>query len=338
MMACILGCAGAVLGEAERDFFREADPFGFIIFARNCQNRDQLSTLIEDLRLCVGRRAPVLIDQEGGRVQRLRPPQWRAAPPAGRFGALYRQAPDLAVRAIRLNAYRVAGDLHEVGIDVNCAPVLDLQERRGHQVIGDRAFSDDPATVAALGLACAEGLRAGGVMPVIKHLPGHGRAQVDSHHALPVIAASLDALLQRDLVPFQALADMPAGMTGHLVLNAVDPDQPATLSRQVIRQLIRGLVGFDGLLLSDDLAMQALTGPLGGRAAAAISAGCDIAMHCNGAMAEMMAVADRLPVLAGDALRRAESLLSAIETPPAPGATLRRDLADAALWRVIDDA
>ena len=309
MKSCILGCAGGALTEDERRLFRDVDPLGFILFARNCENPSQLRRLVDDLRDAVGRRAPVLVDEEGGRVQRMKPPVWRDAPAPGFFGAIHARNPDAARALAVINARLIAEDLCAVGIDVNCAPLLDLRENNGHAVIGDRAFSPEPNVVVRLGQAWVDGLRAGGVMPVIKHLPGHGRTRVDSHHALPVVDASLEDLEERDFAPFRAFRNNPVGMTGHLLFRAIDPDRPATLSKTVIGAVIRGRIGFDGLLLTDDLSMSALNGSLGDRAAAAVAAGCDIALHCNGVMAEMQDVADSVPALVGDSLRRAETLI-----------------------------
>jgi len=309
MRACILGCASAVLGEAERRFFRETDPFGFILFARNCVDDDQLRRLVDNLREAVGREAPVLIDEEGGRVQRMKPPTWRDYPAPGRFGEIYAQNPELALELARVNARLIAEDLFTVGINVNCAPLLDLREAGGHAVIGDRAFSSEPETVVALAQAWIGGLRDGGVVPVIKHIPGHGRARVDSHHALPLVEATLDDLEARDFVPFRAFRDAEVGMTGHLLFQAIDPNTPSTLSATVIDRIVRERIGFDGLLMTDDLSMSALAGTIGDRADRSFVAGCDIALHCNGDMDEMREVASAAPMLAGPGLRRAETLL-----------------------------
>jgi beta-N-acetylhexosaminidase len=311
MKACILGCASASLGDEERRFFRESDPFGFILFARNCADRDHLRRLVGELREAVGREAPILIDQEGGRVQRMKPPCWRNAPAPGRFGEIHRRDPNAALELARMNARLIAEDLNEVGIDVNCAPLLDLREPDGHEVIGDRAFSSETSVVVDLAKAWIEGLRAGGVIPVVKHLPGHGRSRVDSHDALPVVEASLSELEERDFVPFRALRDAPAGMTGHLLFKAIDPDEPSTLSARLINEVIRESIGFDGLLMSDDVSMSALKGSIGERAERAIAAGCDIALHCNGEMREMRDLMARIPDLAGPARRRADAMADA---------------------------
>ncbi|MDA1309553.1 MAG: beta-N-acetylhexosaminidase [Proteobacteria bacterium] len=310
MKACILGCESAVLSAAERAFFRETNPFGFILFARNCQDREQLRRLVADLRAAVGRDAPVLIDEEGGRVQRMKPPCWRDSPAPGAFGEIFLRDPAAALELARMNARLIAEDLYEVGIDVNCAPLLDLREANGHAVIGDRAFAPEPETVVLLAEAWIKGLRAGGVVPVIKHLPGHGRTRVDSHHALPVVDADLADMDVRDFSPFRSLRDSLAGMTGHLLFSAIDPDHPATLSRKVVAEVIRQRIGFDGLLLTDDLSMSALCGSIGERAEQAIAAGCDIALHCNGVLEEMREVAAKVPALSGEGLRRAEAVLA----------------------------
>ena len=290
--AVVLGCAGPALGADEAAFLREADPLGFILFARNCESPAQVRALVTALRESVGRaEAPVLIDQEGGRVARLRPPHWRAAPAAACFGDLAATDPDRAARAAWINARLIAADLADLGITVNCAPVLDLARPETHAVIGDRALAGDPETVAALGRAVCAGLLAGGVLPVAKHLPGHGRARVDSHAALPIIEADAETLAGSDFVPFTALAEAaPWAMTAHAVYTALDPDRPATLSPGVIAGTLRERIGFSGVLISDDLSMKALSGDLATRAAEALAAGCDLVLHCNGDRAEMAAV------------------------------------------------
>jgi len=303
-LAVVFGLAGPRLGEDERRFFAETRPLGFILFARNCKTPDQIRALIAELRACVAREdAPVLIDQEGGRVARLKPPRWRAAPAAARFGALDARDPGRADEAARLNARLIAAELAALGITVDCLPVLDLADPEGHDVIGDRAFSHDPKAVARLGAATCEGLLAGGVLPVVKHMPGHGRARADSHHALPVVEAPLDLLRATDFAPFRALADAPWGMTAHVAYSALDP-LPATVSRRVIGEIIRGEIGFDGVLASDDLAMEALSGGPGERAAAALAAGCDVVLHCSGALDAMRAVAGAARPLDDAALER----------------------------------
>lgn len=290
----IFGCAGLTLGEDERAFFRDADPLGFIVFARNIDNPDQARRLIDDLRSSVARAdAPVLVDQEGGRVARLKPPHWRKAPPGRVLGDLYRRDPAKGLEAARLNSRLLAMDVASIGCDVDCLPVLDIAFPETHAVIGDRAYADTPEAVAAIGRAAAEGLMAESVMPVIKHIPGHGRATVDSHDHLPHVGASREVLEKTDFLPFRLLSDLPWAMTGHLLFEAVDPDEPITVSAGALKEVIRDHVGFDGLLLSDDLSMQALGGLLGDRAARSIAAGCDVALHCNGRMDEMKQVADR---------------------------------------------
>jgi len=306
--AAIFGCAGPALSGEERAFFRDADPLGFILFARNIDQPEQTRRLTEDLRSCVARtEAPVLIDQEGGRVARLRPPHWRKAPPARVLGELYTRNPEAGLEATALNSRLLALDVASIGCDVDCLPVLDIAFAETHAVIGDRAYGALPETVAALGRAAAEGLMAEGVMPVIKHIPGHGRATVDSHDALPRVAVSRDTLERTDFVPFRLLADLPWAMTAHVLYEAVDPDAALTVSARGVSEVVRGHIGFDGLLLSDDLSMQALGGTLGERAARALAAGCDIALHCNGRRDEMVEVAGHTGPMSRDAVRRFEA-------------------------------
>lgn len=303
--ATIFGCQGLALADEEREFFRRADPLGFILFARNCDTPAQIAALVRELRATVGRHdAPVLIDQEGGRVQRLKPPRWRQAPPARRFGELYRRDPQAGREAVHLNMKLIAADLLALGIDVDCVPLLDVPVPGAHDVIGERAFALEPEVVADLGRVAAGTLLEMGVMPVIKHLPGHGRAGVDSHFDLPRVDTPVVELQHSDFLPFKALADMPWGMTAHVLYTAIDDRHPATTSATVIDRIIRGHIGFDGLLLSDDLSMQALGGSLAERAAASLAAGCDIALHCNGKLAEMAAVAGASPRLSDKAQRR----------------------------------
>ncbi len=320
----IFGLAGLHPSDEESRFFREADPVGFILFARNCREPEQVRDLVQALRAIVGRDdAPVLIDQEGGRVQRLRPPHWRSAPPSAVFGALCSSDLDqdidhqtggrgrAALEACYLNARLLGTELAALGLSVDCAPVLDVRQPFGHDIIGDRAFADDVQTVALLGRAVCAGLLAEGVLPVIKHIPGHGRATLDSHEALPVVDAPLDELERVDFAPFAALADAPMAMTAHVVYTAVDPHAPASTSKTVIERVIRGAIGFDGLLISDDLCMRALAGTPVARATAAIEAGCDVVLHCNGDLGEMRAVAQACPPLTSrsqERLARAEAL------------------------------
>jgi len=313
-LAFVCGCAGPALEAEERAFFRDASPWGLILFKRNVVDREQLRALTGSFRDCVGRAdAPVFIDQEGGRVQRLGPPHWRAYPAAARFEA----AAD-PPRAAWLAARLIAHDLREVGITVDCAPVLDVADADGHAVIGSRAFSAAPERVATLGGAFCEGLLAGAVVPVIKHMPGHGRAKADSHFELPVIAASRAQLVARDFAPFAALRDAPMAMTAHVVYSAIDPASPATTSPNVVARVMRQAIGFDGLILCDDLSMKALAGPFGERARAAFAAGLDVALHCTGHLGEALAVAQASPKLAGASLRRAEAALARAAGRPQP--------------------
>jgi len=291
--AVIYGCSGTVLNGEEKRFFADARPAGFILFERNCQDPDQVRGLINDLRACIGSAdAPILIDQEGGRVRRLKPPHWRDAPAAAVFKALARLNLELAVEAAHLNAQLIAAELGNLGINVNCAPVLDVPSPGSHEIIGDRAFGDNPAMVSALGLATAEGFLSMGVLPVLKHIPGHGRAMADSHKDLPVVEAPVADLDLIDFAPFRALAHLPWAMTAHVVYSALDGDAPATTSAPVIQGTIRGAIGFDGVLVSDDLSMKALMGTMAERATASLAAGCDLVLHCCGDMAEMREVAN----------------------------------------------
>ncbi|MDR4308430.1 beta-N-acetylhexosaminidase [Chelatococcus sambhunathii] len=309
--AFISGCKGLALSADERAFFSDAEPWGLILFGRNIEGHEQIRALCADFRDVVGRDdAPVLIDQEGGRVQRIRPPLCEAHPPAARYGALYAAEPASGLEAARLGAELLARELSAIGITVDCLPVLDLPADGMTQAIGDRAYADEADAVAALGRAVIEGALAGGVLPVIKHMPGHGRATVDSHYQLPRVAADRATLEASDFRPFKALADAPLGMTGHIVFEAIDPDRPGTLSPVVIEEIIRGHIGFDGLLMTDDLSMKALSGGVGASAAAALVAGCDVALHCNGDMGEMQQVAAAAPRLEGRSAERAARALS----------------------------
>lgn len=312
--AVIFGCIGADLSDAERAFFAEADPVGFILFERNCSSPEQVRRLCADLRASVGRNdAPILIDQEGGRVRRLKPPHWRAAPSARTFADLAKRNPAAGVEAVRLNARLMAAELIDLGIDVDCTPVLDLPQDDADPIIGDRAYGTEPATVAHLARAVGEGLIAGGVLPVIKHIPGHGRARADSHKELPRVEASHTDLSAHDFQPFRALADLPMAMTAHVVFEAIDAAAPATCSRTVIETIIRGEIGFDGWLISDDLSMKALSGSFADRARAALDAGCDVVLHCNGDQTEMQAVLSgtrRLDTAGMDRLNRARALIA----------------------------
>src|SRR6266446_3106103 len=288
--AAIFGCAGPILGPDERALFHAVDPLGFILFQRNCVEPEQLRRLVADLRDSIGRPdAPVLIDQEGGRVARLRPPHWRSYPSASRIAAL----PDpLAAEAASLGARLIADDLAALGITIDAIPVLDLPASGADAVIGDRAYGSEPERVARLGRAVCEGVLAGGVLPIIKHIPGHGRALVDSHRVLPRVAAAGALLTTSDFAPFRALSAMPWAMTAHIVFEALDAAAPATFSQRLIDDIIRGDIGFDGVLISDDISMGALAGGLGDRTRRALAAGCDLALHCTGILAEMEEVAE----------------------------------------------
>ena len=314
--AAIYGCQGMELAPEEREFFRDAQPFGFILFARNCDTPAQVRTLCDSLRNAIGEgRAPIFIDQEGGRVARLKPPHWRARPPARWFGELFERSPEEGREATYLCARLIANDLRGLGVTVNCAPVLDVPVAGAHDIIGDRAFSSDPATVIELGRIVMDGHLDGGVLPVIKHIPGHGRAMADSHLALPKVAASAKQLSAHDFVTFRGLNHAPIAMTAHVVYQAIDANRPATTSARIIHSVIRGEIGFRGLLISDDLSMAALQGPLGVRTKAAMVAGCDIALHCNGQLDEMKEVAREAKTLSRAALRRAEDALAQLRKP-----------------------
>lgn len=332
--AVIYGCAGPRLSAAERDFFRDSDPAGFILFQRNCETPEQVRSLVTALRDAVGRaEAPVLIDQEGGRVARLKPPHWSAYPTPAAIAALGGAA---AGEAARLGAQLIADDLAALGITVDCLPVLDIPVPGADAVIGDRAYGDSPEPVARLGRAVCEGLLGGGVLPVIKHIPGHGRSTVDSHLALPRVTAKRELLEAADFAPFRALADMPWAMTAHILYEALDPDRPATLSPRVIEQVIRASIGFDGVLISDDLSMKALGGSFASRTAGALAAGCDLVLHCNGDMNEMIGIASaagRVTEAAWRRLDRAEERRKASAAPidrPAVEARFRALLAGTA--------
>ncbi len=312
----ICGCEGLALAAAERDLFRARPPWGLILFKRNCVDPEQVRTLIGDFREIVGRAdAPVLIDQEGGRVQRLGPPNWRAYPPAALFGGLYEDDPAAAVDLARLGARLIGTDLAELGITVDCLPLADLRFAETHKVIGDRAYAAVPETVAELARAVVDGLLTAGVLPVVKHIPGHGRATADSHLELPVVDTPRAELEETDFRAFAALADLPLAMTAHVVYRAIDPDRPATTSPIVIGDIVRRHIGFDGALMTDDLSMKALRGTIAERAAASVAAGCDLVLHCNGDLAEMQEVAASVPVLDGRAAERAEAALARIDKP-----------------------
>lgn len=333
--ALIIGLAGPRLLEREAAFLRAARPAGVILFARNCHESEQIRRLVGDARAAIGAEpVAVLIDQEGGRVQRLRPPLGRSLPPAAAYGRWCDVVGiEAGARAAFLVARLLAEDLRELAINTDCAPVLDVPVAGAHDIIGDRAYARDPDRVAALGAAVARGLMAGGVLPVIKHIPGHGRARDDSHLALPVVGEPRAVLASSDFPPFRALAGFPAAMTAHVVFADVDPSAPASISRRVTQEVIRGEIGFDGLLMSDDLGMRALTGSMRQRAEAVIEAGSDLALHCSGDLAEMEAAAAGVPALAGDALRRFEAATSVF----GHGEPFDRSEAEAALAAVLAD-
>ena len=319
IQAVILGCKGPILTPEEAAFFANARPWGFILFGRNVESPDQVRALTEALRDTVGRPdAPILIDQEGGRVQRLGPPHWRRYPPGRAYGALAANDPLQRREITRLGARLLAHDLKTLGINVDCVPVLDVPQPGSHNVIGDRAYGDTPDVVASLGRAACEGLIAGGVLPVIKHIPGHGRAMADSHHDLPVVDAAYTDLDAWDFAPFRVLSDMPMAMTAHVVFTAIDADRPATTSRKVLRTVVRKAIGFDGLVMSDDLSMKALGGAFEERSRAALAAGCDVVLHCNGDRAEMEGVIEGAKPLAGRALVRARAALARLAKTPEP--------------------
>jgi beta-N-acetylhexosaminidase len=304
MKPVIFGIAGEELSAGERAFFRESAPAGYILFKRNISNRLQTLRLTDDLRALSGRNdLPILIDQEGGRVARLQPPEWAHFPSGAQFDTLYRRAPMSAIAAARHNAEALALTLVEVGISVNCAPALDLRHAATHDAIGDRALGSSAMQVASLGRAMIDGFSAGGTVSVLKHAPGQGRATLDTHHNLPRVDASADALME-DMMPFKSLSHAPMMMTGHVVYTAWDADHPATLSRKVIQDVIRTEIGFHGLLLSDDLTMNALSGPVEARVVQALAAGCDIGLHCSADMTEMAAIAATAPDISSDTQHR----------------------------------
>lgn len=334
--ALIVGCAGPVLSADERAFLKDVNPWGLILFKRNVETPGQVAALVSEFRSIVGRTdAPVLIDQEGGRVQRLGPPHWPRYPAAARYAKIAMNDPMTGRAAAWMGARLMAHDLKALGITVDCLPVLDVPVPGAHDIIGDRAYGLTPERVADFGRAACEGLLAGGVLPVIKHIPGHGRAGADSHDALPVVDTPRDGLEATDFAPFRALTDMPLAMTAHVVYSAIDPHAPATTSRRVMRQIIRGHMAYDGLVMCDDLSMKALSGTLGARARATIAAGCDMLLHCNGRLDEMIAVAAEAPVLAGRARARARAALARIAHEVT---AFDRDAARAWFFDVMDRA
>ena len=308
--AGIFGCLGHRLSAEEKAFFKALNPYGFILFARNCESPEQIRWLIDDFQDVTGRfRLPVLIDQEGGRVARLRPPHWPDFPAALTLASLNKHSE----RAVYLNARLIAQELVALGITVNCAPLADIPVPGAHDIIGNRAYGNDVASVVPHARAMANGLQDGGIVPVLKHIPGHGRANADSHLELPVVEASLDELRQTDFVPFAALNDLPMGMTAHIQYNAIDPARLATISPAVI-SLIRDEIGFDGLLMTDDLSMKAMRGDFAARTHESLAAGCDVVLHCNGDMAEMKDIARAITPLADRSLERAERAMQNLST------------------------
>jgi beta-N-acetylhexosaminidase len=317
MRAFITGFAGTELSDAERAFVREAQPWGFILFKRNIAEPRAVRALVDEVRAILGRSAPGLIDQEGGRVARLAPPNWPAYPPGAAYGAVYDRDKRQGLAAAQLGARLIAADLTALHLDVDCLPIADVPVPGADPVVGDRAYGTDPAKVAAIARAVADGLAEGGVLSVLKHIPGHGRATADSHANLPVVNTPRAVLETTDFAAFRPLAGLPMAMTAHVVFTALDPVEPATVSATIVRDVIRDSIGFKGLLMSDDISMGALAGSIAERSRSAIAAGCDVVLHCNGQMPEMLEVAGAVPALAGEALRRAEAAL-ACKKPPAP--------------------
>lgn len=317
MLPAIFAIAGERLNDEERRFFRDADPAGYILFKRNCTDPEQMLRLTDELRALHGRDdVPILIDQEGGRVARLKPPHWPEFPTAERFAALYQKAPISAIEAARVNAQAIGVQLKAVGVNVNCLPLLDVRQPGAHDIIGDRALGSDPMQVAALGRAVLDGLRAAGVVGVVKHMPGHGRAPSDSHVELPVVTASAEEL-ETDIAPFRSLRDAPMGMSAHVVYTAWDAERCGTLSPAVIGDIIRRRIGFEGLLMSDDIDMKALSGRPGPIAAAAIAAGCDVILDCWARMDDMIERAEALPQMTDDARARLDRAMATVAGAPA---------------------
>lgn len=333
--AFITGVSGTALTDEERAFLRDQRPWGFILFKRNIETPDQVIRLVEEIRSAVGLpEAPVLIDQEGGRVQRLQPPQWPSYPPGAVFSALYEIDREAGLEAARLSARLIAADLADLGITVDCLPLADVPVPGADSVIGNRAYGTTPGQVAAIARAVTNGLAQGGVLPVLKHIPGHGRATADSHFQLPTVDTPAAELAKTDFAAFAPLADLPMAMTAHVVFSALDPAQPATTSATIIEQVIRGTIGFQGLLMSDDVSMNALQGSIAERTRASLAAGCDVVLHCNGKLDEMRQVAGETPMLAGEALARADRALASRRTPQ----PFDRGAARAELDRLIDRA
>ena len=316
--AFITGVFGPELSAAEREFIRLERPWGFILFKRNIETPAQVILLISELRKELGEPdAPVLIDQEGGRVQRFGPPNWPAYPPGAVFGRLYDIDRALGLSAARLSARLIAADLIETGVTVDCLPLADVPVAGADAVIGDRAYGTEPGKVAAIARAVTEGLEQGGILPVLKHIPGHGRATADTHLKLPIVDTPKAELERTDFAAFQPLADLPMAMTAHVVFSALDPAHPATTSATIIEQVIRGVIGFQGLLMSDDVSMNALAGSIAERTRAVFAAGCDMVLHCNGKLDEMREVARETPQLSGKALQRAKRALASRKAPQA---------------------
>lgn len=325
--AAIYAPSGVELTADERAFFGDSDPAGFILFKRNCDTAEQVLRLTDALRAIGGRDdIPILIDQEGGRVARMRPPEWPAFPAAERFAQLFAIAPASAIEAVRSNARAIALVLRASGINVNCLPMLDVRQDGASDIIGDRALGSEPMQVAALGRAVLDGMASAGVVGVIKHIPGHGRALVDSHKALPVVTASGEDL-EIDLEPFERLARAPMGMMAHVIYTAWDAERPASLSRTVIADIVRGRIGFGGWLMSDDIGMEALAGDFGSRAAGVVAAGCDVALHCSGKMDEMIAVASEVPAMSPEGEDRLARAMAAT-TVDGEGPDLAHEIAN----------
>jgi beta-N-acetylhexosaminidase len=314
--AFICGCAGTVFTADEARFFAKYNPWGLILFKRNCETPDQITALITAFRKTVARPdAPVFVDQEGGRVQRIGPPLWRKYPEARKFGNLYQINPGLALRAARNIGRLMAAELYTLGFTSSCLPVLDVPQAGAHDVIGNRAYDHRAERIIILANAHIAGLMEGGILPVMKHVPGHGRSLVDSHHNLPIVAASRLELENGDFVPFAALADLPMAMTAHVIYQAIDAEAPATLSRKLVRHVIRKVIGFNGLLMTDDLSMKALSGSFAHKAQAAYDAGCDMLLHCNGVMIEMQEVGAAATELSAKTARRAKAALKLRRKP-----------------------
>ena len=332
--AFITGILGTELSAEERQFVRAERPWGFILFKRNIETPDQVLRLVGELRESVADSdAPVLIDQEGGRVQRFGPPYWPVYPPGALFGTLYDIDRGLGLSAARLSARLIAADLYETGVTVDCLPLADVPVAGADAVIGNRAYGTEPAKVAAIARAVTEGLQQGGVLPVLKHIPGHGRATADTHFGLPVVDTPKSELERTDFAAFQPLADLPMAMTAHVVFSALDPAQPATTSATIIEQVIRRVIGFQGLLMSDDVSMNALAGSIAERTRAIVGAGCDMVLHCNGKLDEMREVAAETPELSGRALERAARALASRQPPRPFDRTAARAELDALITR-----